>query len=79
MIECRAKNGKISLYTGYTNNLSRRFTEYAAGRGARFTKGKVLKLVFYRSSDAASRDVARARDQAIIQTKKEQPRSKSVY
>ena len=49
MIKCRAKDGKISLYTGYTNNIRRRFTEHAAGRGARFTRGKKLELVFFQA------------------------------
>ena len=47
MIECHGKDGNISLYTGYTNNLNRRFTEHASGRGARFTRGKILELVFF--------------------------------
>jgi putative endonuclease len=29
-----------SLYTGITNDLSRRMAEHAAGKGARYTKGR---------------------------------------
>ncbi len=49
MIECKGKDGKLSLYTGYTNSIERRFTEHETGRGARYTRGKSLRLVFYQT------------------------------
>ena len=49
MIECHGKDGKVFLYTGYTNNMRRRFSEHASGRGARFTRGKELELVFFQT------------------------------
>ena len=48
MLECKA--GKMpTFYTGYTNDLARRFSEHSSGRGARYTKGKELQLVFYQT------------------------------
>ncbi len=49
MIECKGKDGRFSLYTGYTNSIKRRFTEHRTGRGARYTRGKSLRLVFFQS------------------------------
>ena len=36
MLECADK----TLYTGITNNLDRRMAAHAAGKGARYTKGR---------------------------------------
>ena len=43
MLECADK----SLYTGITNNLDRRMAEHAAGKGAKYTKGRgPFRLVY---------------------------------
>jgi putative endonuclease len=43
MLECADK----SLYTGITNDLDRRLAEHAAGKGARYTKGRgPFRLVY---------------------------------
>ncbi len=47
LIECRGKDGKLTLYTGYTNSIKRRFAEHSTNRGARYTRGKSLRLVFF--------------------------------
>ena len=50
MIEVIAKDGSSSLYTGYTNNLVRRFNEHAADLGAQYTKGRTkLTIVHFES------------------------------
>ena len=49
MIECKGKDGRLSLYTGYTNAIKRRFAEHRTGRGARYTRGKSLRLVFFQT------------------------------
>lgn len=42
------KCGDDSLYTGWTNNLEKRFKDHCSGRGAKYTKGRVpLELVYY--------------------------------
>lgn len=44
MIRC--KDG--SLYTGWTNNLEKRFKNHYEGKGAKYTKGRgPLELVYY--------------------------------
>ena len=40
ILEVIANNGKASYYTGYSNNLYRRWTEHRKGTGAKFTRGK---------------------------------------
>ena len=47
------KNKKIS-YVGYTNNLKKRLSLHNTGRGAKFTRGKKWKLVYYEKYDSKS-------------------------
>ena len=47
------KNKKIS-YVGYTNNLKKRISLHNSGKGAKFTRGKKWKLVYYRRYDSRS-------------------------
>jgi len=45
ILEVIAKNGKKMFYTGYTNNLYRRWKEHRNGKGAKFCRGeKSIKL-----------------------------------
>lgn len=42
--------GDNSLYTGYTNDLERRLKKHRAGKGAKYTRGRLpLKLVYQES------------------------------
>ena len=41
------KNKKFTTYVGYTNNLKKRINLHNAGKGAKFTKGRVWKLMYY--------------------------------
>jgi putative endonuclease len=59
MLEC-ADN---TLYTGITNNLDRRLAEHAAGKGARYTKGRGPFRLVYREicegrAEASRRETA---------------------
>ncbi len=47
------KNKKIS-YVGYTNNLKKRINLHNQGKGAKFTRGKKWKLVYYEKYDSKS-------------------------
>ena len=52
-----------TLYTGITDNLSRRFAQHCAGKGAKYTRGRApLKLVYAERcadhSDALRREIA---------------------
>jgi putative endonuclease len=49
MLEVTALDGVRSLYVGSTNSVERRYAEHAQGEGARYTKNKLIKLVFYQS------------------------------
>ncbi len=47
------KNKKIS-YVGYTNNLDKRLNLHNSGKGAKFTRGKKWKLVYYKKYNTRS-------------------------
>ncbi len=46
LIVSKVKNKTIS-YVGYTNNLSKRISLHNNSKGAKFTKGKKWKLIYY--------------------------------
>ena len=50
-ITSKVKNRTIS-YVGYTNNLVKRISLHNNGKGAKFTKGKIWKLVYYEKYDS---------------------------
>ena len=41
------KRGKITTYVGYTNDLKKRLNLHNKGKGAKFTKGRNWKLMYY--------------------------------
>ena len=41
------KNNKLTTYIGYTNNLERRIKLHNEGKGAKFTKGRKWKIMYY--------------------------------
>jgi len=46
------KCGDNSLYTGWTNNLEKRFQEHCKGQGAKYTKGRgPLEIVYHEVFD----------------------------
>ena len=47
LITAAINNRKIS-YVGYTNNLIKRINLHNSSKGAKFTKGKIWKLVYYK-------------------------------
>ena len=42
-----SKNDKTISYVGYTNNLKKRLLAHNAGKGAKFTRGRKWKLIYY--------------------------------
>ena len=38
---------KLTTYVGYTNNLNKRLNLHNNGKGAKFTKGRNWKLIYY--------------------------------
>jgi predicted GIY-YIG superfamily endonuclease len=60
MLECADQ----TLYTGITNDLTRRLAEHNAGKGAKYTRGRTpLKLVY--SEDCEDRGTALQREMQI--------------
>ena len=45
---------KKVTYVGYTNNLKERIKRHNTGKGAKFTRGKKWKLVYYKKYDSKS-------------------------
>ena len=41
------KNKKLITYVGYTNNLKKRINLHNAGKGAKFTRGRIWKLMYW--------------------------------
>jgi len=41
------KKDKLITYVGYTNNLKNRIKLHNAGKGAKFTRGRRWKLLYY--------------------------------
>ena len=41
------KHQKTTTYVGYTNNLKKRIKLHNEGRGAKFTRGRKWKLIYY--------------------------------
>ena len=65
MIRC----GDGSLYTGWTNNLEKRFKNHCEGKGAKYTRGRgPLELVYYEVFE--DKKEAMKREYAIKQLKK---------
>ena len=43
------RKAKLITYVGYTNNLEKRMNSHNTGKGAKFTRGKKWKLIYYKS------------------------------
>ena len=59
LIVSNLKNNKKFSYVGYTNNLKKRLNLHNAGKGAKFTRGKKWKLVYYEKYDSKSEAMSR--------------------
>ena len=55
LIVTNLKNNKKISYVGYTNNLKKRLELHNLGKGAKFTRGKMWKLVYYEKYDSRSK------------------------
>ena len=43
------RNSKLVTYVGYTNNLKKRLNLHNKGKGAKFTRGRKWKLIYYKT------------------------------
>ncbi|NMC07335.1 MAG: GIY-YIG nuclease family protein [Candidatus Lokiarchaeota archaeon] len=59
MLEVTALDGKRSMYVGSTNSMERRYREHVHGDGAKFTRNKHVKLVFYQTFKTRSEAMQR--------------------
>ena len=59
LIVSNLKNNKKFSYVGYTNNLTKRLNLHNEGKGAKFTRGKKWKLVYYEEYDSKSEAMKR--------------------
>ena len=55
------KKSKVTTYVGYTKNLKKRLNLHNSGKGAKFTKGRIWKLLYYEKfktkNEAMSREI----------------------
>jgi len=54
LILSKFKNKKRFSYVGYTEDLKKRLDLHNSGKGAKFTRGKEWKLVYYEKYDSKS-------------------------
>ena len=59
ILKCTDSQGKITYYTGSTDNLQKRISMHAEGRGAKYTKGKRLELVHFERFETRSEAIKR--------------------
>lgn len=62
-----------TLYTGWTNDLQKRFTDHSIGKGAKYTRGRgPLELVYYEEFNDKSNAMKREYEiKQLSRTKKE--------
>jgi len=41
------KKSEVTTYVGYTNNLNNRLKLHNSGKGAKFTRGRIWKLLYF--------------------------------
>ena len=41
-----SKKNKVTSYVGYTKNLEKRISLHNSGKGAKFTKGSIWKIIY---------------------------------
>ena len=49
LIVSRFKNNKKISYVGYTNDIKKRIRLHNSSKGAKFTKGRIWKLKYFKS------------------------------
>ncbi|MHA1519989.1 MAG: GIY-YIG nuclease family protein [Promethearchaeota archaeon] len=66
ILKCTSKKtGAVSVYTGSTQDLVVRVKQHQSGKGARYTRGKEIELVYFENH--ISRSEAMQREYAIKQ------------
>ena len=52
-------NSKSTTYVGYTNNLKKRLKLHNRGKGARFTRGRLWKVIYTEKYDTKKEAMSR--------------------
>ena len=71
------RNSKLTTYVGYTNNLRKRLNLHNNGKGAKFTKGRIWKLIYHEKY--TTKKEAMIREYYIKKNKKFRNEIKSKY
>ena len=58
LIGC-SKHRKFTTYVGYTNNLKKRINLHNKGKGAKFTRGRRWKLLYFESFSSKKEAISR--------------------
>ena len=53
------KQHKLTTYVGYTNNLKRRIKLHNKGKGAKFTRGRIWKLLYFETFSSKKEAILR--------------------
>jgi len=53
------KNKRLITYVGYTNNLKKRISLHNANKGAKFTRGRIWKLMYYEKLQTKQEAISR--------------------
>jgi len=53
------KKKKLTTYVGYTNNLKKRINLHNTSKGAKFTRGRVWKLMYYEKYQTKKEAISR--------------------
>ena len=53
------RKNKFTTYVGYTNNLTKRVKSHNAGKGAKFTRGRIWKLMYFEKYKTKKEAIAR--------------------
>jgi len=80
ILETIAKNGKKRFYTGYTNNLYRRWTEHRNGKGAKFCRGKkYIELQYFETFTTRKEAMRRELEIKTFSRKQKRELINSIY
>lgn len=80
ILETIAKNGKKRFYTGYTNDLYRRWNEHRKGKGAKFCRGKkYLELKYFETYTTRKEAMRRELEIKTFSRKQKKDLINSIY
>ena len=80
ILETVSRNGKKRFYTGYTNDLYRRWNEHRNGTGAKFCRGKKdIELKYFESYSTRKEAMRRELEIKTFSRKQKRELINSIY